>query len=293
MSTAIIPAARAPYGWGQDTPADFYDQPFFYVFDADNLTDSQDYQNLVTPVISQGDFILRRVCGLPNVASAMRFRDKNQFNRQRDAVNFGTDYAVVPEIVYPSDSQINFDLVDVTRANTPNAEPGSEPNYYSQIGFMGVRRFYGQQAPRSTYRYHSRPYTITTSVTITETGRLSPAFTQASGPVPFNILVDSYDFELQCIHAMIQTDGEDAAVACTDEVKITLFDQNQQALSNAPVLAAYLADNGPDYSSVFPCPPLLYQANSLIRFNVTSLLTSAQAPATLTLDFIGAWRFPC
>jgi len=279
-------------GWSHEGRTEFYDQPFFYTFDADSLTDAADYQNLAVQHSSPSDFILRRVAGLPNVANAMRFRDRNGRNKQSVPVPLGNDYVVLPEIVYPPDSQIGFDLDGVLRANNTEPTIGGLNAYYSQITFMGVRRFYDQTAPVSDYRYHSRPYTITTSVTVDWANRISPLYQVLEGPRSFNVLVDSYDFELQLIHATIQID-RDPAGPSSAKFKMILYDQNQQALMTAPVVDQYISDTNGDYNSVFPCPTLLYKANSLIRFDIISLLVSDEVPATLTLDFIGAWRFPC
>ena len=213
-------------------------------------------------------------------------------NRQSQAVGFPRDYVVMPEIVYPPDSQIGFDLDVVVRANNAYIVPGSIPNYFAQLGFFGVRRFWGQRASITDYRYHSRPYTITTEATVSWAGRVAPAYQVLENPRQFTVLVDSRDFELQAIHAMIQLPAGDI-IPANGHVKLTLYDQNQQAMSTDPVVDSYLSDCNADYNSVFPVPTMLYKANSLIRYDVTSLLLDTQVPATLTLHFIGAWRFPC
>jgi len=279
--------------WSHEGQTDYYDQPFAYLFDGDGLTDALSYTNLAQPLVSGSDFILRRIAGMPNIATGLRFRDRNSMNRQSQAVGFPHDYVVMPEIVYPPDAQIGFDLETVLRANNAYAVLGSVPNFFAQLAFFGVRRFWGQQAPRTAYRYHSRPYTITTDVPVTWAGRIAPLYQVLEGPRQFSVLVDTNDFELQVIHAMIQLEGAAAPIPANGHVKITLYDQNQQALSNTPVLDSYLSDCNADYNSVFPVPTLLYKANSLIRFDVTSLLIDTDIPATLTLHFIGAWRFPC
>jgi hypothetical protein len=285
-----------PIAWSHEGQTDYYDQPFVYVFDGDNLTDGLDYANLAQPLTSQSDFILRRIAGRPNVAAGgIRFRDRNAYNRQSAPYGIPHDYAVLPEIVYPPDAQIGFDLTNVLRANNPYpGVPGSVPNYYAQLAFVGARRFWGQRPPFSSYKYHSRPYVITTDVTIDWAGRIAPAYTQLEGPRAFSVLVDSHDFELQKIHGTLRTGiSLFEYTPSSAAVKIVLYDQNQQALSTAPVLDSYMFDNNADYNSVFPTPTLLYKANSLIRFDIMSLLIDTQVPAVLTLDFIGAWRFPC
>jgi hypothetical protein len=258
----------------------YYDLPFFYVFDADALTDGADYNNLTVPLISDSDFILRRTCGVNNVAGKFRYRDANRMERIQTATIVPNDVVSVPEGLYPPDSQLAFDLVNVARAQNPAG------GYYSQIAFQGARRFYGMQTPESSYRYYDRPYTLRADFTI------DTAF--GSPPIQHTVTVPDRDFELLSITALIdKTGGGNPTAKAAHDFKITLYDAKQQQLSTAPVVDEYVCAGGPDYNSIFPCPTIWYPYNSVIRFDVVSLLAVADVPATVALLFNGVWRFPC
>jgi hypothetical protein len=274
-------------------PESYYDLPFFYTFDGDDLTDGTSYNNLAVPLENVSDFILRRIVGVPNVASKFRYRDENLRDRMSALYTSPRDILVVPEIRFAPDTQFSFDLGTVTRANVPYAAGGSTPNYLSQIALQGVRRYYGQRVPVTAYRHHDRPYAITQQYTIDWTGRLSPAYTVKANPRQFSFLVDDYDFELQNIEMLLTKPGA-AAVPCTGFLKIRLYDCNQQAMSTAPVLDSYVnSANGGNWASIFPVPTVLYPANSIIRFDIESLLVEADMNSTLTVNFIGMRRYPC
>lgn len=268
-----------------------YDLPFVYVFDADALVDTQSYSNLSVPMLTGTDFILRRIAGRQTCAATIRTRDAAQANRQSLPFAMPRDYVVVPDLLYPPDSQIGFDLGIVLRGNWPYAVPGSIPNYWSQIAFQGVRRFHNQQAPETTYRYYTKPYTATFDFNITWTGRIAPAYQVVDDPRQFNIQMENYDFELHRITATITKFG--GALAPVDAAfKIRLYDAWGMALSNAPVVDVLITENTPFYNSCFPVPTLLYPASSIIRFDIQSLLLDTEVPAAVTLEFHGVQRFP-
>lgn len=260
----------------------FYDLPFFYVVDADQATDGQDYFNVTAQLTNNSDFLLRRICGTNNVCSQFRYRDANRMERLQYPCTVPNDIVSVPQSLYPMDSQIAFDLINVQRAQNPAG------GYYSQIAFQGVRRFYGEQTPETAYRYYDRPYTIRTDFTIGD------AF--GTPPVQHTVTVPDRDFELQSIVALIDKGsrgGGTPTVRAAHDFKMTLYDARQNQLSDAPVVDEYICAGGPDYNSIFPCPTIFYPVNSVIRFDIVSLLAAADVTAAVTILFNGLWRFPC
>lgn len=272
----------------------YYDLPFVYVFNADGLTDGNSYRDLSVPMLTGSDFILRRVCGRPNVATGIRMRDAGGRNMSNAIYSMARDQVVVPELIFPPDSQISFDLNTVLRGNWPYpAVPGSIPNYWSQIAFQGVRRFYGQPEKESTYPYYTKPYTITTQATMTQTGRMAPAYQVVTMPIQASVQVENYDFELHRITATIIKNAVVPVEVVVDAaMKIRLYDAWDQALMSDLVLDVFLTENGPDWNSCFPVPTMLYPAGSLIKVDVQSLLINTEVPATLNVEFHGVQRFP-
>jgi len=269
----------------------FYDQPFIYVFDADALTDGVSYRSLSVPMLTGSDFLLRRVCGRPNVCGAMRYYGADGRTMSSRLYAMQRDQVVVPEHIYPPDSQIKLDLDVVARGNWPYVVPGSIPNYWSQLGFQGVRRFYGQQAVESTYQYYTKPYTVTFDFTITWAGRMAPAYQIVDVPRQYTTQVENYDFELHRITATITKAG--AGLTVVDAaMKLRLYDAWGKAMMSDPVLDIFLTENGPDWNSCFPCPTVLYPAGSEIKFDVQSLLIDTEVPAPVTIEFHGVQRFP-
>lgn len=274
-------------------PDTYYDLPFIYVYNGDALTDLANYSDIAQPFDNISDFILRRIAGVPYVAAKFRYRDINRRNRSSALHASYNDILVVPELRFTPDSQLTFDLETVGKGSIPYVAVGSVPNYYSQIAFQGVRRYYGQSTPETSYRAYDKPFTITQEFTVSQTGRVAPAYQVKNNPVQYNFLVEDYDFELQAISMDIIKAGRGTPTVCDRDLKITLYDPNQQALSNAPVLDSYITFNAPSFNSAFPTPTLLYPANSIIRFDIESLLVEADVPAAVRINFIGMKKYPC
>ena len=274
--------------------SDFYDLPFIYVSDADQATDGASYNNVPVELINNSDFLLRRICGTNNVAAKFRFRDAVSEDRIQYPIGMPNDYPVVPEILYPPTGQISYDIQGVLRANNAYATPGSVPNYYSQIAFQGVRRFYNTPTPDSPYRYYDRPYSIRMDFTVNYTGRVAPTYTSKASVQQFSVPVNDWDFELQSMLIMIDTtNGRSAPVLSQNKLKLVLYTHQEQALMTAPVLDTYLTIGGMQYNSWFPVPSVYYPVNSVIRVDVESLLVESEIPANVTIIFNGLWRFPC
>jgi len=59
------------------------------------------------------------------------------------------------------------------------------------------------------------------------------------------------------------------------------------------VVDEYICAMGQDYNSCFPAPTIWYPVNSVIRFDIVSLLAVADVTAAVTILFNGLWRYPC
>jgi len=85
------------------------------------------------------------------------------------------------------------------------------------------------------------------------------------------------------------------------EFQITLYDATWRARSNAPVncnrllhyRAAPYQDSGGNPLNFYPSPGILYPVNSVIRFDVLSLVPPTGNAQTITLAFKGVRRLPC
>ena len=279
------------------TGREYYDLPFIYVYDANALTDGNNYSNLSLPTVGDSDFLLRMITGYPNVATGgFRFRDMEMRNRLSTLVNIFNNYVVTPDIPYRiPGSQITFDLGNVQRANVAYVGvPGSVPNYYSQLAFQGVKRFYGYTPYETPYRWFEQPYTISTAFVLSNAGNVAPGYTQPNTPVRYTVPVDNYDFEMQKIVIMVQPNGAAGYSLASNRIKLTLYAQpGEMAMMSAPVVDRYLNANDSVFNSMFPVPPVVYPANSTIIVDVVSLLNNLQVPANVTISFVGMWRYPC
>lgn len=274
-------------------PAGYGDTYFCYVYDAqgEGLTDGREYSQLGVP-INNGDFILRYISGLNTLATGFNAYDwllRAFYSSSARLGSFAQGMLVQPEVKYFDNGQIRFDLEDVAQAVA--GVDGALTVLRSQLLFWGARRRKDVQsdpAP-STYRYHevefAYPYTLSINNYASSGGVFLPAVEQ-------RISIQDYDFELRRIELALQSEEQ------ASQFKMLLYDQNWAATSNRPILSNYLCHTDPRESSgelaFFPCPPLLYRVNSVLRFDVSSLLFAPTAlPQTFQLLFKGVRRIPC
>ena len=272
----------------------YRDVSFIYAFDADSLSDGTDYADLNVPVVGDSDFVCRKIMGRPLVAQQIRYYDERNWSKSSALFEMLGEHLILPEITFPADGQIRFDLGTVARASWVYTTPGSVPNYYSQLAFQGVRRYWGGPPERdSDYPYRRAPFSVQTEVSVDWTGRIAPAYQDLASPVQFTVPVQDVDFELTHIAVLIAKGrGNIVPVESRYAVKLMLYDNAGMQLSNVPVLDQWLAWNSSSYNSCFPVPSVLYPANSQIKFDVTSLLLDTEIPATLTLVFHGFRHYP-
>lgn len=304
------------------TPPGFLDQPFAYVFDGSQLADGAgEIQNNIININADSDFILRHIAGVPTCVntpqSGGRFNFRNASGSYANGnpssgIAFPPNWPVVPEKLYPHNSQLAFDLYQTLRASNAC---GGTPIYTAQIAFFGVRRVHASGAFRnwtSPYNFRERKYTYSYSLTI------NWAYLNASGvpqgPMPQTLQLDSYDFELQRIAVTnAQTtgatqSGQPGGLA-TNDFRIGLYDAQNHLTSGAGVRNTGAADvnlnilsinaarpnatTWPAYQGCWPTPTLVYPAGGQIRFDITSLLCSTQLNQTYNILFDGIWRIPC
>lgn len=276
-------------------PRGFGDSPFAYVFDAQGagLTDGQSYFYQGVPV-DNGDFIMRYVSGWHTIlgtssGSGIQVYDFLARKWFASVANLGSFKSglVLPEgWIYPVNGNIRFDLNNVSQASAGSI--GGVTALRSQLVFFGAKRKPGVESDpaSSTYKYYEKLYNITRTLTITNNAASGGAFLPA---VQHQTQVQDFDFELRRIELALQSDQQ------ASQFKILLYDQNKRAISSAPVLSNLFCHLNPAHSSgelaFTPCPPLLYRVNSVIQFEITSLLSNA--PQTFNLIFRGVRRIPC
>lgn len=276
------------------TPDGFGDTFFQYVFDAadEGLSNGSTY-SLKGVLVQNGAFLMRYWSGITTLAEKLRIYDQYRRGFSDAPIlvgaglsNFYGQMVVSPEVYYPDNGKIQFDLLNVqqTLAGATKA---------SQLVFTGVRRREGRVSDPgpSNYTYYEKKFSIPGSFTLTGTA--------GAAPQTFYFQVNDYDFELRRIVLKLNT-----AALANSPFKVFLYDQNKVTTSNKPVLSNQLmytnwqAPTSPAKPlanvgelAFFPSPPLLYRVNSVIQLDVSSLLTAA--PATFNLDFEGVRRIPC
>lgn len=289
----------SPYDY--KTPPGYGDTFFMLAYDGGALTDGQDAYNQKVSV-NNGDFILRYWSGLETIATSIQLRDRIQNPFSSSSVNlsgYQTGVPVIPEKQYPDSGYIGFDLFNI--AQTVIGARGGTTLYASQLVFAGVRRRRGIQGDPMESRigpYYEKPFSINYDLTINDYGL------DANGVVVAPVLnlayVPDYDFVLKLIRVS-QSDGTLENV--TPTFSILLYNTNGiEAVSNTPIISQRMVNfpingiigNAPQQRNYFPTPPILYRANSNIRFEITSLLLPpSTVPASYNLEFIGSRRYPC
>lgn len=281
------------------TPNGFVDMPYCYLFDATALTDGSSYPNLSVVTDNDSDFIMRRIVGADlclnaNATGKFQVRDESQVQFFQSPIRPGRlpnasisgSWPVMPEKVYPASSQINFDLLGVSRnftADTPDI-------YNSFFGFWGVRR-YSRNAVyvhNTDYAYHELPYTYQEGLTI-DWGH----WTAGSGGIAnnvrqFGIQILETDFEL-CAIGVTYADG---TLVSANDFQLSLYDPSgTRKLSNLPVNLPYFNFNAPsNYGApVFPVPSIVYPMKGHINFEITSMLPFGTVKSYV-LHFMGIWR---
>ena len=198
-------------------PAGYYDLPFMWIFDASQLTDGSTFRNQRVPILAgYGDFTLRRIVGLDRVLSnaaaipgqvnppgQFQVRDSRGRYLQEVPTYIGTggpgvntqtsgDIAIVPELEYKENTQIQFDLIDVLRA----LDGGAASVFAAQIGFHGVRRVAGRSPLDAGYKYRPKHFMYRTTGVLVNPVSVTAGL-NSTKPLQLVQAVDDYDFELR------------------------------------------------------------------------------------------------
>lgn len=266
------------------TPAGFVDTPFIYVYDATGLSDGASYQRQSIRLDGDDDFLLRRVAGLPLCAQGMVLYDGGGQPRTAAAVRAGNNWTIAPEIRYPAQGEILFDLAAVARGTISC----SATIYTSYLAFQGVKR------RRSTWPMpvaaNETPFTYCRTLSIDWYRYISLPAAVVEHPRIFRVAIDDYDFVLQRLR-LCNGDGT-ALTGAT--IQLRLFDDQDRALSNAPVNQQVLNSAVAGWGSTFPTPGVIYRRGSTLRFDVVSMVcnTDVAFPKDIRLELGGYRRVP-
>jgi len=290
----------APAMYEYATPKDHGDLFYQYVIDAQTLgmTDGKDYLQQFGALVTDGAFVMRHWAGLSTMADRLNIYDQDNRRMYSSPAWMGTNSnglpfaqsVVAPEWSYRDNARVKVDLINVNQA-TAGVDTGLTI-YKSQLVFTGVRRvpFVVSDPVPSGYKFYEKPYQVPYSLSIDRYASIGGILNPA---LKIEIPVRDYDFELRRIEMELTDFGDPL-------FKMTLYDTNKYARSNAPVLANMLCHVDPSSlfgageSSFWPSPPILYRVNSKIVFDVWSLLMSPTAlPQTVRLLFHGVRRIPC
>jgi len=270
-------------------PPGYFDQPFWYVYNGDNLTNGQDARNVGITTYSGSDFILRRVAGMDRLCTQFQLRDnlwRLLFDTTQGAYTAGfNDFPLVPELLYPASAGITFDLLNVQKV----LNSGLSAAPLSQIVFQGVRRFQGYKRPPS-YPYWEDEFSYPITFNIT-TAPNSP-------PVKYAIDIYDFDFELLRILEVINPGSGGGLPGDNVACKIMLYDQVYEQVFSAPVIDDLMMDNSVGYRGIVPVPGIVYRIGQQIKFDVTSMITpdvgsGGVIPVSVQLKFQGVRRRPC
>ncbi len=277
------------------TPAGYYDDPFMYVSDLNDLTNGQDYPGL-SQQINGTPFFLRRVCGLNNVAGYFNYYNmslSHVFSDLSIVTDRDDQFGVMPEKYYPGNGQIQYDVAAVAKATLSSGDS------VAYIGWQGVQRFRGTPmypaVPKGRVRYQTQAYGI-------EIGPIS--WGKNANAVRFQIPVDQHDFV--CFR-VTQVETSSSGIVSEGEPVVGLlayrfYDYSgQRALSNRPIpdllcidttLPAATGPGAQQNQGVFPVPGLVYPAGGQIQFDAAALRTSA-VEDSVQLVFHGFNRIRC
>ncbi len=286
------------------TPVGWEDTFFQYVVDAQSTPLSNGTDKMQVGVqLNDGEFFLRYWAGLPTIAEKLQIYDwlQRQFASGPMLLGNGSNagygqMVVLPEVRYPHNGNVRFDLYNIQQQVA--GVDGALTVYASQMVFSGVRRreaplLQSSQAQRYKEVRFSYPYTLTINNYASSGGALLP-------PIRIQIPITEYDFELRRIELGLQSQGQ------SSQFKMLLYNQDKRQVANLPVLSNLLCHLNPRIQTgaepfassgelgFWPCPPMPYRVNSVLQFDIFSLLFAPTVlPQTFQLLFDGVRRIPC
>lgn len=288
------------------TPPGYGDQFYMYAYQpsANGQASAGTYSNL--PIeIQDSDFVLRAYAGLDSVlltgppisgnGSVQIYDDLNRGFYQIPTVmpgQFPTGQSVTPERIYRTNSALRFDLITTnlaTNVSGPNTVP------VDQLCFYGARRFKGAQSDpeNSNYKYYEKEYDIPFQVTLASNGT-----TTGLGPTTqYTLIIQDFDFELRRIEGGKLTGAVYSPLSPTNpEFAMTLYDSHWVKRSNLPINSNRLCHfplSASNPQNSWPSLGILYPVNTVVRFDIGSLVATGATLPTLLLLFKGVRRIPC
>jgi len=237
------------------------------------------------------------------------------------STNFPPSLAVLPEKVYRDNTALRFDLTNVNLNVNAN---GTASVYADQMAWYGVKRTQGNVSDplSSSYKYYEKPFSYPVPITLTNYGPsdgMGNPIPGLSAPTQYTQLIQDYDFELRRIGvsqiggappppgdpAFLEIPGGAGGglLSYDSPFKIMLYDATWRQRMTVPILCELLCHSNsttqppnptPMPNNAWPCPPLMYQVNSVIRFDIFSLIPTGDAlPVNLMLTFEGVRRIGC
>lgn len=271
-------------------------RPYIYAYDGQGLTDGSNTNITGVKTDAESEFMLRRIVGArllvgPFVNGGnLSVYDTDSQNILGTGARIPNSFPIAPQKRWPRNSQIQFQIANVQRQANAYVTPGSVPNYWSTLGFAGIKVL--ENEPYETpYRYQEVGWRIRNTFTLT-TGRVAPAYTVIAPTILVPTIVQDMDFQWMGTNINIQVNGGTWQPSI-GKMKVLFQDQNEYALSNGFVPDTFVNSGSPGWGSVWPTVPLLFSIRSSIRMQVASLLVEAESPAQCEIIFTGIRRVAC
>ena len=305
-------------------PVGYVDEFYMYVYDAfqNGLIDTQTYLNQAVYIPGGYDFILRRIVGLDSVLAAttgkFQFRGSNQenfFSAPIVAAAAMRDQLIVPEVFYPQQSQIAFDLYNVKQRfiygqSIAGCASTAPKIFCGQIGFGGVRRRrIGAMPTPGTFKRIPFQTTLTLN-TVAQASVLAAGLSATFGPqslatvLSTQVTFSNYDTEIHMIQCVdINPDdlapGPGTIPNGLNWFAIIPYDSARNALTSGYVMSQYLSDAVPfgtpsvgsvntvqDPTLVSPTlygmggvvPPLIYPKETQFKIDAVPLVGNCENP---------------
>ncbi len=300
-------------------PVGYYDTPYWQTFDIAALAATVAnagatlFQANVIPVSGRAEFfILRQLIFSGFSATGIRIYDALSRAASNDLRGIsggaGTQgnqdncpiLPICPEKAYPRSSNIRFDIQNITpQANGTgiNAVP------LARLYFRGVQRRLGADPqPRALNGRSEESYTYRLDINVNWfyfNGGL--AANGVSGNQRFLIPITGWDFELLDV-GVVGDEWQVPSPTNGGTARMLLYDYQYTPMSGQPLgLGAFnqlnqLQNNttqtGPPQGNGSICPSLIYPDQSVIQFDIQSLLSPTDiASNTITLLFHGKRRY--
>lgn len=289
------------------TPAGYGDTFFIYNVNGEDIpiANGNSYSLLGVPV-EDGMFVCRAWSGAPLLVNpttgTVQMYDGVRcawFQLPILQGNFPPSMAVLPEKVYRNNSALRFDLTNAALKTNNN---GSNQVYADQMAWYGAKRNPGNVSDPlpSQYKYYEKPFSYPISFNLTNYGPSAGglAIPGLAAPTQYTIGIFDFDFELRRIG--LSTAGK-SINNYASPFKILLYDATWRQRMSVPIISELIchspSNTAPPSSmpnNCWPSPPLMYPVNSVIRFDIFSLIpTGDTLPVTINLTFEGVRRIAC